>query len=706
MNRYVHITFIARKPLTLLQTSSQNPLSSHKTLEHSLASLGPPIAPFDRGFVDAEPSRSYISRSPAQRDIALKTERDDSNTRSAGDVTIKGADERGAMQGGHGGVSRERGIAAETAPSTTADVATQSHDVDTITKTPSEQLISSRIPNAYSPPAAIDVPDVFSASLKPTPQPSPSTQISVTPPPHPYAPSPTMQGIVSPAHTYSPIPLEPVVEESRVPTPMQDAPLFAYTPLSRGSESVVPRSTDPQKQDEPHVDAQPSQPGAETRQGEEQREAKRRERRVSFSDTEKSNAADGAARISNMDRGLPRAAQDAVFADAKAKTDVKTDAVSDSGKTPALSTKSDATRQDTPSASGGNPVGLPVEQKPDPPSAAVQQTTAPISAAREEDSSSALEPPATPRLAFLEFPRSAMAVDDESQRDGYPAAQTMSPGVGGAVGGAVLYRTSGEGKEVIVGERRDGARMAGEKQGGWRDVQDVGTSGGTSDKQIRKSASTEKNADQASKAANRETPLPGTPPRSRRTSDASTSRYQMPRTPSQRFETLRHSRQSSYNIAPEPDDASLHEARTAHTAFCNRSGIWVGMPPVPLDSVAIKTYQMSQQGSSSGVDPTDNLGEGSTPEESLVVATTPTVTQPPMLPFIPRLFAPRLTLEFKWADRLLPTDVTIAPTSPNALAIAGGRSLSLFESLMALAPYGENFMQRKRVGSRAYGGSA
>lgn len=180
--------------------------------------------------------------------------------------------------------------------------------------------------------------------------------------------------------------------------------------------------------------------------------------------------------------------------------------------------------------------------------------------------------------------------------------------------------------------------------------------------------------------------------------------------PSQKkvYSSRRTSSHSSYNASADPDEAHLHEARTStSTAFMNRGGMWIGTPPVPLDSVAIKTLEMAQREprSPSAIEfPTDNLGEVSTSETSLV-APTPPVSQPPMLPFVPRFFAPKLTLEFKWADRLLPSDVTLDTT--DATESSGtpqrGRRISLYETAMALSGYGANFVPRNRVTSRAHG---
>lgn len=134
--------------------------------------------------------------------------------------------------------------------------------------------------------------------------------------------------------------------------------------------------------------------------------------------------------------------------------------------------------------------------------------------------------------------------------------------------------------------------------------------------------------------------------------------------------------------------------------------MWIGTPPVPLDSVAIKTLEMAQREprSPSGVGfPTDNLGEVSTLESSLV-APTPPVSRPPMLPFVPRFFAPKLTLEFKWVDRLLPSDVTLdtTDTTESSGTPQRGRRISLYETAMALSGYGANFVPRNRVASRAH----
>lgn len=166
------------------------------------------------------------------------------------------------------------------------------------------------------------------------------------------------------------------------------------------------------------------------------------------------------------------------------------------------------------------------------------------------------------------------------------------------------------------------------------------------------------------------------------------------------------------SVSTGPDDAHLHEARTSGgTSFTNQGGMWIGTQPVSLDSVAIKTLDTTQRkpgsdgvGSEVGF-PTDNLGEDQASRRALAKPTSLPATQPPMLPFIPRLFAPRLTLEFKWADRLLPSDVMLDTTTSPGTPVTAQRErrISLYESVKNLSGYGANFVPRNRITSGAYG---
>lgn len=715
---------------------------------HAMPTLGPALAPFDRSFVDAEPSRSYISRSPAQRDIALKSGTDHSKLQQAEVGSMAKEDDHEVAKGQDGGIPFQRWVGTgTTVPATSVDAPESSTDV--VPKTPSDQLISARIPNAYSPPAAIDIPDVFSAVPRQLHQPTILPQTTSLPATHTDESSPKKQTVVPPdtEHAYSLAPLEAVLEESRVPTPMQDVPSHITSPAIHESKAI---------------ETQPSM--------DEQHEHGVAAGSVSSVDVKRHNKAGVHERISKMNIE-PRSAVQGVVGDATGiKPDLTPDATADQRHEPTPSTGSQTTKRDVaaPQATIGalpehfagsthvqkhDATNTEVQGTPSPvlerisgplataqaarinvrdmsatcPSDAhafaasdqekshshvpeklvVGQATTPISASGEHWSAApATPPPLGPGMDARDT--GSVVPGERSGGIGLPTATTNTSAMQSDV---VLDEESGgrmgEGESPFADKGDGSAGTSIEKQD--KDVAGSPKSGDVSDHQTGKTTSAESNIAQASKpAANRETATLGAVPRSRRTSEAGSSRgaTQIPRTPSQRFESLRHSRQSSYNVCPEPDDASLHEARTASTAFVNRSGIWIGTPPVPLDSVAVKTYEMTQRGSPPGVDPTDNLDESATPEGSLVVATTPAVVQPPMLPFIPRLLAPKLTLEFKWVDRLIPADVTLATTDASENSAKPGRRLSVYDSIMALAPYGENFVQRKRIGSRTYGGSA
>ncbi|KAJ9117066.1 hypothetical protein QFC24_006525 [Naganishia onofrii] len=97
-------------------------------------------------------------------------------------------------------------------------------------------------------------------------------------------------------------------------------------------------------------------------------------------------------------------------------------------------------------------------------------------------------------------------------------------------------------------------------------------------------------------------------------------------------------------------------------------------------------------------------------DETAIDLAQPVNNDRPLLPFVPRLFAPRLTLEFKWTDRLLPSDITLNTstatpvTTMNVVALRPReRRISVYDTARNVSAYGASYVPRNRLTSWAFG---
>ncbi|KAJ9114716.1 hypothetical protein QFC22_005592 [Naganishia vaughanmartiniae] len=96
--------------------------------------------------------------------------------------------------------------------------------------------------------------------------------------------------------------------------------------------------------------------------------------------------------------------------------------------------------------------------------------------------------------------------------------------------------------------------------------------------------------------------------------------------------------------------------------------------------------------------------------ETALVPAQPINGDRPLLPFVPRLFAPRLTLEFRWTDRLLPSEITLNTTTTPPVTTTGAvalrpreRRISVYDAARHASAYGASYVPRNRLTSWALG---
>jgi hypothetical protein len=195
-------------------------------------------------------------------------------------------------------------------------------------------------------------------------------------------------------------------------------------------------------------------------------------------------------------------------------------------------------------------------------------------------------------------------------------------------------------------------------------------------------------------------PGPSTPPLTHKPLDRTTYPPAPPTPPRIRWEAQRipnraqHTEQAA--LDPPPYEGGLHEAGAGGISFTRHGEAWIGRPPASLDSVALRalaleerererrereregvTRRQARQLNTQVVGPRIVITPPASPTTTVSQTTTPTSTQPPMLPFIPRIFAPKLNLDFQWADTWLPSDVVLEAADPAVPT----ESISLYESI-------------------------
>lgn len=190
---------------------------------------------------------------------------------------------------------------------------------------------------------------------------------------------------------------------------------------------------------------------------------------------------------------------------------------------------------------------------------------------------------------------------------------------------------------------------------------------------------------------------PSTPPLTNTPLDRTTSPTLPPSPSKVRWEPIRpfpNRAQHTEHSAGGPYEVKgvYHEAGAGGMTFTQQGGMWIGKPPVPLDGVAMQAAGGQDRGEKMGDRERDVLMAKA---EATSVATRATAAapstsstpaaQPPMLPFIPRIFAPQLTLDFQWADTWLPSDVTLeTPTEAHTISLYD--SIRNWTGLAAFAP--------------------
>ncbi|KAJ9095701.1 hypothetical protein QFC21_005573 [Naganishia friedmannii] len=184
----------------------------------------------------------------------------------------------------------------------------------------------------------------------------------------------------------------------------------------------------------------------------------------------------------------------------------------------------------------------------------------------------------------------------------------------------------------------------------------------------------------------------------------------------------------------DPDQQYLHEAATTEIPITTADE----SPLVPKTEGAVArlvTRYVQPEETVDNAEPADDAEvvggpkdkrlpfptstSSSTPEQDLLpsnetalVPARPINDDRPLLPFVPRLFAPRLTLEFKWTDQLLPSDITLntttipPATTTNVVALRPReRRISVYEAARNVSAYGASYVPRNRLTSWAFGES-
>lgn len=199
-------------------------------------------------------------------------------------------------------------------------------------------------------------------------------------------------------------------------------------------------------------------------------------------------------------------------------------------------------------------------------------------------------------------------------------------------------------------------------------------------------------------------PGPSTPPLTHKPLDRSTypPAPAPPTPPRIRWEAQRYPNRAQHTeqaaLDPPPYEGGLHEAGVGGIAYTRQGEAWIGRPPASLDSVALRALALEQrererrerererhlrrqtrQLNTQVVGPSIIITPPASPTTSASRTTMPTQTstQPPMLPFIPRMFFPKSNLDFQWADTWLPSDVVLEAADPAVPT----ESISLYESI-------------------------